>query len=132
MLTTSFIVLHQDATVREQLGFGIVVGEHHSKETITMNVEIIVDGKQVNAVKTIENVNTSYKVLWDKVRNVCPSVHTPNELEWVKLTDEYLSDIVEDDEDEEEETDGEEGIEILDQDEATVLEMLPTENNSSN
>ena len=114
MLTTSFIVQHQDLKIRDQLGFGFVVGEHHTKETISMNVEIVIDGQKTNAVKTVENVVTQYKVLWDKARNVCPSVHSPNELEWIKLTDEYLSEGEEEEEEETEEL--EEGTEVIDND----------------
>lgn len=132
MLTTSFIVQHQDEKIRDQLGFGFVVGEHHTKETISMNVEIVVDGQKTNAVKTIENTITQYKVLWDKARNVCPSVHAPNELEWVRLTEEYLADTYGDDEEEEGEEETGEGeeeevVEVLDD---NVL-IMSDENKSS-
>lgn len=124
MLTTSFVVSHKDQKISESLGLGFVVGELSEKETLAYQVKVEIDGQEINAIKTVESIKTSYKVLWTKNRSVSPSIHQPDELEWEMLTEEFLmeDDETEDDETEEytDETQESNDVEVVGQDNSNL------------
>jgi len=88
----SFICEHNDPNLKEQYGLGIANG-------------------QFLAVDEQGNPQFYVTVLWTDANNVSPSVHKPEELSWVMLTEQYLALEEDDDDDENLEEGNEEGNE---------------------